>query len=414
MKIRFYCCVHLAALLVVFLTMYGCAFQSFPLDIASDQFKQGETDLALATLNESKDEISSKDKLLELMSRGLLLQNLQRWQASTEPFLKAAQLIEEQERTSVSELASTLVVNEWAATYKGEYSERLWVHSYQMMNYLLLNQAEKAAVEARRALKVFSKYTKPLKNDWFSRALIALSFEMAGQTNDAYIEYRKLYETYPQKEDLSFILHRLAYSLGFSEQAEEYKSSLNVGETLTTEPGQGELILFIGEGFIPKKISGDLFIYPATRISWPQYKYDGRYGAPYFSVQDKSSIVETTTISSDLSALASASLSDRGLSIATKQIARVGVKHAIVDEVGDSDALAGGLLQVLFFVLEEADTRGWDTLPASLSMVRIPLEPGQHSIRVNNYNSSRSGGNTITLSNITIKPGQRIFKKIRF
>jgi len=34
----------------------------------------------------------------------------------------------------------------------------LWIHTFQMMNFLLLDQAESAAVEARQALKIYADH----------------------------------------------------------------------------------------------------------------------------------------------------------------------------------------------------------------------------------------------------------------
>ena len=53
--------------------------------------------------------------------------------------------------------------------YSGEFSERLWVHTFQMINYLLLDQPEGAAIEARRAVALYEEHGNVLQNDLFTR-----------------------------------------------------------------------------------------------------------------------------------------------------------------------------------------------------------------------------------------------------
>jgi hypothetical protein len=64
------------------------------------------------------------------------------------------------------------MINDLTATYKGEYSERLWVHTYLMINFLLQNRPDSALVEAKQALEIFDEYPDPLEGDLFTRALL--------------------------------------------------------------------------------------------------------------------------------------------------------------------------------------------------------------------------------------------------
>ncbi len=111
---------------------------------------------------------------------------------------------------------------------------------------------------------------------------------------------------------------------------------------------------------------------------------------------------------SDFGALARSSLSARGKTIATKQVARAVAKHSIVNEVEDNNPLVGGLLQIALFALEEADTRGWDILPGQLGMLRISLPAGEHDLEL-------LDGDTVLvyLPGVVVKPGQKVFRKLR-
>ena len=126
------------------------------------------------------------------MEKGLILFYQEQYEKSTEALLKASRFIKDQDQVSITEQSSAVVVNDWAITYKGEYSERLWVHTFLMMNYLMQYKYEDALVEAKQALEVYDKYSGSLADDHFTRALIALCYENMNMPDDARIEYEKL------------------------------------------------------------------------------------------------------------------------------------------------------------------------------------------------------------------------------
>lgn len=399
------------SLFVACLYLSGCASQ--PLNTARKQFNTGQYETALQTLNEPEEEIANRDRLLVFLYKGMILHHLGEYEESSLQLLQAADLVGELARVSVSEQAATLIVNEWLATYKGEYSEQLWIHSYLMMNFLLLNKPESAAVEARRALKVFSKHEKSLKQDAFSRALIALSFEEVGLINDAYLEYKILAEELEDATPVADLLYRYALQLGIDADIKRYKESISdVFLERSAGKAGGELVLFVAEGQIPRKHSGTFFLPPETRISWPEYTRN-HTPATSFNIKDENDYITYVSIETDLVQLAKKSLSDRGKSIAIKQIARVGVKSGLVNQLERENPLAGGLLQVALFVLEEADTRGWDTLPGRLKMLRIPLSVGTHNISIIADQGLPTEHALAYFPNVTITKGNRVYQKIR-
>jgi hypothetical protein len=44
---------------------------------------------------------------------------------------------------------------------------------------------------------------------------------------------------------------------------------------------------------------------------------------------------------------------------------------------------------VSLFALDTADTRSWETLPARFSVLRLPLDPGTHEIRLSSRGHAR-------------------------
>ena len=43
------------------------------------------------------------------------------------------------------------------------------------------------------------------------------------------------------------------------------------------------------------------------------------------------------------------------------------------------------LIRLSFFIMEEPDTRSWQTLPAYLTIINIPLNAGKNQIYINNF-----------------------------
>jgi len=361
---------------VFILLLSGCS--SLPLQKARSEFYSGNLNQADYLLEGCKG-VSEKDLLLCYMEKGIILHYMEAYEESTEVLLKASQLIKAHDQISVTDQSTAVVINDRVMTYKGEYSERLWVHTFLMMNYLLQAKYEDALVEGKQALEVYDKYPGSLSGDHFTRALIALCFEDMNLPDDARIEYEKL-----------------AAEMGREKISPE-----------PAVPGKGELILFIGQGRAPTKVSSDVALPPSIRISVPVYAD----GSPPVSVSIRSdgNTLDPLEISTDLGQVARKSLDDRSAQYLTRQAVRAGAKEAIAEKVGDKNEIGELFARAILFLLEEADTRSWETLPGGLTLVRITLDKGVHDLEISSGNSQ-----TLHLNGIDIPEGGRIYRSLRF
>jgi hypothetical protein len=361
---------------VIILSIIGCT--SLPLQKARIEFYSGDLAGADNVLEGCKG-ISEKDLLLCYMEKGLILHYMGAYEESTEVLLKASQLIKRQEQISISEQSASVLINDRVSTYKGEYSERLWVHTYLMINFLLQYKYESALVEAKQALEVYDKYPESLAGDHFTRALIALCFENMKLPDDARIEYEKL-----------------AAEKGGGEIAPEPIVS-----------GKGELILFIGQGRVPTKVSNEIILPPSVRISIP--RYTDTSSSMSFTVRSEGGEIDPMKISTDLGEVARKSLGDRSAQYLARQGLRAGIKEAIAQEVGENNKVGELFARAILFLLEEADTRSWETLPGTLTIARIVLDPGAHNLEISSEDSQ-----TIYLDGIDIPQGRRVYRSLRF
>jgi len=335
-------------LLVCALLVQACS-TSGALVSARVQFQQGSAVAALQTLEEAS--VSRRDTLLLLMDKALVAQAAEEYEQSIVAFEEAYQLIDELDYVSARDQASSLLTNDWAIRYSGEYSERLWVHTFQMINYLLINQPGSAAVEARRAVKLFDTHKDVLDGDFFTRYLMAISFEAAGQFDSASVEYRKL------------------------------AALLSKPISAISSSGNRELILIVANGFIAPKLPGDIAVDINARIAFPFYPVVNPT-APDITVSTNGTALEHSRIDTQLLSIARLALAKRGTRVAARQAVRLASKYAIAKNLEAQDELAGQIAQIVFFAIEQADTRSWETLPAHLSLMRVSVPDNVTSVQV--------------------------------
>ncbi|ARU55213.1 tetratricopeptide repeat-containing protein [Oleiphilus messinensis] len=365
---------------ILALILSGCS--SLSLQKARQLHSNGQW-LAAADALEQCESESRDDRLLCLLDSGTVLYDAGKYQESTRVFLAADAFIREQDYLSISQQTLASVVNDYAIVYQGEYSEQLWLHTYLMMGFLQLHDYEAARVEAKRALEVLDENPDPLQQARYSRALIALCFELFNQFDDARIEYEKIKNVDP---DVSI-------------------------PSPTDFTKEGELVLLLSLGQGPRKSALEFVAPPSIKISIPEYQPVTPYREPDVVVLEHSG-AQIYPFSTDTLALSRASLKARMPGIIARQTARVAGKESLAESIGDQNELLEILVRILFFATEHADTRSWLTLPAGFHLVRISLLPGAYDIRMNLPGATFASG--YSLPNVEIRAGERIFKSIRF
>jgi len=352
----------------------GCS--TLPLDKARKSYNSGNLQEAESLLGVC-DNTPKRDLLLCYMDKGLILHYLGQYELSSRYLLKASRLMVEQDQVSITDQSSGVLLNDKVTTYKGEYSERLWVHTFLMMNFLLQDNYEGALVEAKLALELYERYQSSLDHDYFTRALAALSYENMNQPDDARIEY-----------------DRLAKLTG----KEVFKS-------VFLKSDESELILFIAQDRIPKKVSKDIIVPPGTRISLPVYSEAAP--ARTIHISQKGQPVNFHILSANWGDISRTSLKNRYAGYIARHALRTGSREMLASAVGGKNEIAEVLIRAIFILMEQADTRSWAILPGTMSIIRILLHPGTHMLTISSGNSGED-------IDIQLGPGQRKYRSIRF
>lgn len=406
---------------------------------------------------------SSSDKILYLMERGRIAQIQGDFDTSRASFKDAIDAIKANDEKAVisgsgaAAQGSALLVNDNAIPYTGDGYERVMLYHFQAMNYLAKNDVEGAGVEVRRAnaeqeaaLKRHEKEiqqaenaakehkvssTTPdsvvnayagldqlagsVKNSFQSAYTFYLSgvvYEMQGQPNDAYIDYKKALEIFPDNIYLQKDSIRLAQQLNMNDDLGQLKTKYPKAlEAVSKEKSTGDLIVIFEDDFVPQKeqvkipIPISLQTVVLTAAAFPMYNIKSMAVSP-ITLSDNGNVIATSEPICFMGSLAVKALKEKIPGIAIRQVIRSTVKGMAANEAKKRMGLLGSLAASAYnLISENADLRSWTTLPFDVQIMQVTLPSGEHNFLIN---YAGSGVNANAKVNIKEK-GKSILRVIR-
>ncbi|MDP5133094.1 MAG: hypothetical protein NWQ54_19610 [Paraglaciecola sp.] len=381
---------------------------------------------------------------LSLLEKARLHYLAQDWAQSRQEFTLVSTELEQEQAKAKLRLSdglanmTALVSSDNAIAYDIPAYEQTMLHSYQALNYVFLGQLAGALVEVRRANLVQEnalkqhqqsidkaaesvdknalKQTYPsmaamigdIKNGFQNAYTFYLSgvlYEAAKQPNDAYIDYKRALEIYPNNVYLQQDVLRLATQLQMVDDlalfTPQYGDYLGADKT-----EHGELVVLLERGVINAKqevaIDLPLFTssYKARFFSFALPVYQGSLAHyPKVSITAQEQRYEAEPIAR-LQSLASKQLQEQLPAIVTRQALRIIAKEKLRSTMSKEGGDLGNILATLYNITsEQADTRSWLTLPDEMQIMRLSLPAGQHQLSLN------IGGKTQDIS-VAIKPGR--------
>lgn len=422
-------------------------------DIESKLFN-GNFDGAISSLDQNKFLKKKRNKLLYLMEKGKVEHMRGNYKVSNDLLEQAYLLIEDRIKTNAGQAIASKFTNPMATPYKGEDFEKVTIFYYKALNYFNLGMPYEALVEAKRInLKLYeiNEQYKNNKNkyseDAFSQILQGLIYESVGDVNNAFIAYRNAEEIYT-KNNGSFFgvvipnqlkkdLMRTALQMGFMQEFQQYQNKYGFSkeEILASKnTTDGEAILFWENGIGPAKdqivitasggggifygsyMDGDIMeeiIIPiplgadignVNAIAIPKYRErGGYYSKAEVIVNGKPHQLE---LAQDFYPIAKQTLKDRMLRetidlvtrFAAKKAASAGLgalgKELLGDTGGDLVKLGADITGA---ATEKADTRNWQSLPATISYTRVPLQKEENKLVIKKYGEMGVDTDTITI-----------------
>jgi hypothetical protein len=429
--------------LVLMLFFFSCSTYNTQVSSYYSQLLQQDYEKASTAIDHNKKLKQNRNRLLYLLEKGKLL-HLMKDYAGSNQYLNEADLFIEDSRTSAKDVAMGTLLNPMMQTYKGESFEKFMVHYYKALNYLYLGLKDEALVEARRiSLQNFTLQDKTnnkekrYNEDAFSLTLQGLIYEHSGDWNNAFIAYRNAADVFLDHnnkyygvelpEQLKKDVLRTAARSGFMDLVRYYEGVFNTTYTETEIGEGGELVLFWENGLAPVKTEqnyfftltkdGDgnfFFVDPTGSLSIP---FDFSSGATKNDLEASSirtfriafpryeeqlpvytnALLRVDTLNysfqavQSINSLAYATLKERFLKEMAGAVSRLAVKkiaEAAMRPKNDSAKHAGArnaaafALQMFSLASEKADTRNWQSLPHTISYVRIPLKKGPNQVEV--------------------------------
>ncbi|MFT5130507.1 MAG: hypothetical protein ACI8W8_004138 [Rhodothermales bacterium] len=303
---------------IVALLTSGCA--TVALDQARSSYNRGELVEAEAFLDQ--DTIPEKDKVLYLMERGAIRQELGQYEASSADFIAAHAELERLETYSLSKGGASLLVNDTVQEFVGVPCERSLLHVMTAWNHLALGDWDQAGVEARRLIRSLSAERRgEYPEDAFSRYLAGLCLELLNDDSNAAQQYA---------------------------HAARILASDGINADSATGP---ELVILLQTGRMGEQA--------------PDPEVEIRHGEASLGY---------ARLLTDLDQLSQTSRLLHAKSQIKKAAVRIALKEGVTQIINHNvDPLVGDLARLILIAgLERPDTRAWLALPSGFLVARVP------------------------------------------
>ncbi len=419
-------------------TLAGCASYPQRMAVMKQDFVRGDYEGSLAAIDPD-DCADGRERLLCLLERATIKQNMGDFEGSNQDFETAYEVITDYEsrpsvsiRDAGSETAAVLV-NDTALPYKGNGFEKMLVHIYKALNYLMLGDLEGAGVEIRRLDERRKIELKKREDEIEEAAQAARDQEVAedqlsdisGQLLKAYGPDRNKAETVNNLYLSAFgsYLSSLHYDIQGSysealidcqrvlEQVSSFDyariDAVSLGANDIRAPGaaldltaSGDLLLFFQCGLAPVK--EEVFIPIPTSRGWLAVAFPVFRAIPTRLEQAVVYIdgaeAGRTEILSNIEAKEIRTLIDQIPVLIIRQIIRAAVKGVAL-EAASKEAGGWGEFALSLYNLfsEQADLRSWLLLPKNIQALRLYPPTGKHNVRIDLV-----GGGGAVLGNVIL------------
>jgi len=427
-----------------------------------------------AIVQQAEKEYGEGSRVLYGMDRGMTLQLVGDYQQSNAVLELAEEELDRLYTRKIRTQTFAFITNDTALPYEGDPYEQVLINVLKALNYAVLGQWQDALVEARRIdhrLNVLSDRTQEkhvYRDDGFARYLSGILYESTGDVNNAFIAYRKAYETFDAtrawshtsvpsqlKEDVL----RTSEAMHFTQELADYRRLFPDTKWETNQSLQqlAQVVVISYNGRAPRK--EDQFLDLPISLNALQlvllnrgivqqnrgsnramdtvlYGLNGRVvrvALPRLIPQKTQVFVDMVSLIPDngtrvtvntelvhnVTAMAEKALSERMSGITAKALARAatkfafaegatrGAQHAAGRDAGPWVGLLVGLLtKGLAVASEEADTRSWQTLPDEIHLARVWVPPGRYQVQSEPIGGLHDPLNPEAMRILSLGPGE--------
>lgn len=379
----------------------GCSDYTHTTRRARDEYYAGKYTDAAKSLEKGASE-EGVDQLLYIFDRATALHNASDYDAAIKEFRRADRIADISDYTSLSKEAATLITNDRITHYKGEDFEKVLINQYLAIDYLMKGELEDAQVESRRVnRKLYLMITEGKRKyqlNPMAKYVSALIYEMHGQFNDAYIDYKGVYDLTPGMPYLRRDLYRSAAKAGLRDASEKWRAQYGLtddeAKAIRAEAGKPEVVVIVELGKSPEKVPHPnwqaipKYVPRANPIDYVDVQVEAiAAGAGPAPVGAKASVPEAAPPVAaagrsyelfDVEAAAIKNLDEKWGGLLAKRIGGVVAKEIIAGQVDRRvDPLLGMILRIGMHAADQADLRAWLTLPKNFQIYRARVEGGR-------------------------------------
>ncbi len=411
---------------------------------------------------------SGKDQLLFMMEAGLMLHAAGDFENSNKVLMEAGKLAD-RIAVSVSKEAASLFLNETVTNYRGEDFERVLIHMYLGVNFLMLKKPDDARVEFKRVndlLRDINVSTgREYKQNLMAKYLTAIAFEIIADrdkdVNDrefAYIEYKQILELEPRLAIVYRDLQRLAKQLNDMEDYNKWVGQFGRRDYIPANAGEFVMIFQAGQGAV--KVSrgsllSDQAMAASIRVALvgmplqagvttaavvaslnsaehpiPRFKRRSNK-VDHLVINIEGRDIDRTYEMTDVETTAVKNLEDDYGRLYTKVAAGIAVKAVTAVAAGiaakklaENSKKMGGYAGLIGAVVGigvgaglvsqiKPDLRCWHTLPANLQVGRIFLPPGVYKVTIKFIGQAGNEVYPGIENSVEIKKGEKVFYNYR-
>jgi hypothetical protein len=432
---------YIVLAMVVLLLYPSCTYYARNVSALNQHLNNGNIKEAYKVIShKEKKWDKGKDRVLYYLNRGTIAWMLGKNEESYKYFLKADYYWEDL-NVNYSREALSYLINPRVKEYAGEDFEGIMISYYQILNFIQMNDLEKANIQARRLVnqlnRVDDKYkdwqgknkSTKLQHNAFAHTLLGLVYELNQNYNSAFISYRNAYKYYDEEYSQYFGLNaplqlkkdliRTAYLGGFPNDVEYYSKKFNLPFNPATDAQGGNLVFFWGNGLAPIKdqVSADFTIVKGAQNGWYTFSNAGYgYTIPFYmgsnsgsasgnlsdiefiraafpTYVDRKPYYQSATLFAngqkypfevleDVNATAHKTLNDRMLMEFGKTLGRLAIKKLAESQTKKENEELGAVIGIVNYLTEQADTRAWTSLPRTLSYTRVSLPMGKQTVKL--------------------------------
>ena len=380
---------------------------------------------------DKKELYNSEDSFLLEFDLGILHHYNQNYKESIKHLANAEQILEDLYSRSVTNEATALLTNDNVRPYRSYPFEIQWLYQTQILNYLAINEIDEAVVEARRALLAIQSLREQEK-DKFNESgtlqyLIALSYEWQKSEDDARIAYDnakrnfansgyipKLAGQVPENEQEIIVIGYAGLSpiLGENKFWGTYAKDGALFLHYNDAKGQSQTILLSA-----MNLGGSGFSGGTITIQFAIPKMVERQSQNSVFAVNVNGDLKTTEIFSNTKNSIQKDLENSQTTMLIRTAGRVILRTIAANKAKSKIRTGNGLADlalnigtdIVTGVMENADLRLSSTLPQTIQILRIPVEPGKYSVKIDVLDIYGRKTSSFAEQSVNVKKGGKTF-----